>query len=139
MNDAAGEKEKLIDQISDLQFVLDGIRRLVEDKEANASFRFPGVVELLSNPSGLPRCVAELNRLNAKFKNKPGRTERTAQALIWPLTEGYAEQTLEYLGQFQQLLSMTVNVDQAYVAPAYLPSDPNLPDRHLRLATHNTY
>lgn len=115
VRNASRDKKKIIDQLFGLQKVLDDVRDLLEDAEANAPSRLPALRELFNKPDGLPRCRAELETLKAKLETRPGRRDRV-QALVWPLKEGEVKKTLDYIGQFQQLLSSTLNVDHMHVA-----------------------
>ncbi|KAF8489415.1 hypothetical protein JB92DRAFT_2836085 [Gautieria morchelliformis] len=119
VKNASKDKKKLRDLLMGLQGVLAEVEELVElvdqdtslrsptDDETNASSRLPALSKLLKDPDGLPRCQAEIETLHKKLE-----ANRRMQALIWPFKEGEARKSLEYLGQFQQLLSAALNADQ---------------------------
>ncbi|KAF8512192.1 hypothetical protein JB92DRAFT_2676551, partial [Gautieria morchelliformis] len=104
---ASKDRKRIIDQLLMLQQVLNGVREAVEDA-SDASVELPTLTKLLESPSGLPRYRIELEKLKAKLETPSGRSDRL-QALIWPLKEGDVKKTLEYLKNFQQLLSTTLN------------------------------
>ena len=104
------DKNKIIDQLWSLQKVLEDVQELAEDEERKGTMRLPGLIQL-EKPNGIPSCLSELKILQAKFEIKQGRSERTLQALMWPLKQGEVKKTLDYLQEFQQLLSSALNVD----------------------------
>jgi hypothetical protein len=101
----------MLDQLFGLQKVLETIRRLVEDDETAASSQLPALNELLID------CGDELKHLNTALENDLRRTGRM-QALIWPLKESEVHKALEKLGKLQGLLTVAMDVDQAYVTSA---------------------
>ncbi|KAF8507541.1 hypothetical protein JB92DRAFT_2793444 [Gautieria morchelliformis] len=106
---ASKDRKRIIDQLLMLEPVLNGVREAVEDA-SDASVELPALTKLLKAPEGLPRYRTELENLKAKLETPKGRSDRL-QALIWPLKEGDVKKTLEYLRNFQQLLSSTLNTD----------------------------
>ena len=79
----------------------------------------PGLIEL-ENPDGLPRDLPELKIWMQSLKpNRDGRPDRTIRALIWPFKQGEVKKNIDYLGEFQKLLSVTLNVDNTCVALIY--------------------
>ena len=110
------DKNKTIDQLWSLQKVLEDVQELVEDEQSKGTSRLPGLIEL-EKANGLPSCLSELKGLQAKLETKQGRADRTVQALMWPLKQGEVKKTLDYLGEFQKLLSSVLNIDNTY---AYL-------------------
>ncbi|KAF8507547.1 hypothetical protein JB92DRAFT_692940 [Gautieria morchelliformis] len=106
---ASKDRKRIIDQLLMLEQVLNSVHEAVEDA-SDASVELPTLTKLLKAPEGLPRYRAELDNLKAKVETPNGRSDRL-QALIWPLKEGDVKKTLEYLRNFQQLLSSTLNTD----------------------------
>jgi hypothetical protein len=96
-----------------LQQVLNGVLEALEEA-SDACVELPTLTKLLKAPDGLPRYRTELETLKSKLETSHERSNRL-QALIWPLKEGDVEKTLEYLRNFQQLLSSTLNTDHLYV------------------------
>jgi hypothetical protein len=118
VQNASRDKKKVIDQLIGLQKVLDDVRDLIEPPDASEDTfppsRLAALVDLLHNPSGLPSCLSELQSLKTKLEPTGQRTDRL-RSLIWPLKEAEVKKSLDRLGQFQHLLSLTLNVDQTYV------------------------
>lgn len=105
--DASRDKEQIIEQLFALQKVLEDVRALVEDGQANTTSRLPALIALLKTPDGLPH----LESLKAQLQPKGGRVD-CVQVLVWPLKEGDVRKKLDYLGRFQQSLGLALNVDQ---------------------------
>jgi hypothetical protein len=127
VKNASKDKKKLLDLLMGLQGVLADVLELVDpadqdtslqfsaDDEANTSSRLPALSKLLNDPDGLRLCQAEIETLHKSLEGN-----RRMQALIWPFKEGEVRKSLEHLGQFQQFLSVALNVDQTYVTFASL-------------------
>jgi hypothetical protein len=114
VKDSSKDRKRIINQLQILQQVLNVVREAVEDA-SDASVELPTLTKLLKAPECLPRYRFELETLKAKLESFCGRSE-CLQALFWPLKEGDAKKTLEYLRHFQQLLSSTLNTDHWHVS-----------------------
>lgn len=126
VKNASRDKKSIIDQLRGLQKVLEDVGELLEDEEAKPNSRLPALIQLLSNSEGLDHCREELESLKAKLETNGGRRSHVTQALIWPLKERDFKKTLDRLAQFQQSLTLTMNVDQTYVSSVAFLS-PNQP------------
>ena len=137
VKNASRDKKNIIDQSLGLHKVLDDVRKLAEDvnEKTRESSRFPALIELLNLPDSLPRCRAELESLKTRLEIK-GRCTDRIKALMWPFKEGQVKTTLDHLRQFQQLLNLTLSVDQTYITPPYRQISPDLPSRRLALEMH---
>ncbi|KAF8524446.1 hypothetical protein JB92DRAFT_3093811 [Gautieria morchelliformis] len=109
VKNSSKDRKRIIDQLQILQQVLNGVREAVEDA-SDASVELPTLTKLLKAPEGLPRYCTELETLKSRLETSRERSGRL-QALIWPLKEGDVTKTLDYLRNFQQLLSSTLNTD----------------------------
>ena len=100
--------------------MLEDVQVLVVDEESRGCSRLSALNEQLNAPNGLPRCRAELERLDLILKAKDGRIDHAVQALKWPLKQGEMKKTVDYLKEFQQLLGSTLHVDNTWVTPVEL-------------------
>ena len=91
------DKNKIGDQLWSLQKVLEDVQVLAVDEESRGSSRLSALKEQLNAPNGLPRCRAELERLDSILKAKDGRIDHAVQALKWPLKQGEMKKTVDYL------------------------------------------
>jgi uncharacterized protein YdeI (YjbR/CyaY-like superfamily) len=109
---ASRDIERIINQLEILQTLLADIQKLAGNATKN-SVPLP-TLDKLNVPDALHRYTAELASLKLRL-TRLGRARRL-QALLWPLKEGDVKKTLEYLKDFQQLLSSILNIDQLYVS-----------------------
>jgi hypothetical protein len=107
------DRKRIIGLLQILQQALNGVREAVENA-SDASVELLTLTKLLESPEGLPRYRVELENLRTKFKTI-GSLDHL-EPLIWPMKEGYVKKTLEYLRNFQQLLSSALNTDHLCVS-----------------------
>lgn len=109
VKDAKDDIERVQRKVSDITYILEKIKQLLDDQDKKRLSTTQGLF------SSLEQCREELKSLEAKLD--PGKTRKTMsrfgfRALKWPFTSKQVDKVVSNLEGYEQTFNLALQVDQ---------------------------